>query len=67
MGHRQSRWLSNPLGVFERAGYRMVWVEDFDDGLWVVEEAKVVLADRSLPVRAVADALWLEFVERLSS
>lgn len=55
----------DPLGVLTEIGYRVVWVPDFAEELWVVDECKTILADDRLSPRCVADALWSELCDRL--
>lgn len=57
----------DPLGVLEVTGFRMVWLDDLDGDVFVIEECRVVLADRRLTEREVADALWDSLVEQLVS
>lgn len=57
----------DPLEVLGVIGWQMVWLPNVQDDVWVIDEARVVIADVSLSPRCVADVLWTEFCERLVS
>lgn len=51
----------DPLQIIRDMGYRVVWMEDFDYRVFLVDGAGVVLIDRLVPRQDAADCL-LELV-----
>lgn len=49
-----------PLSPWTESGWRVAWMDDFNNSLWIVDECRVILADSRLSQRRVADALWSE-------
>lgn len=54
----------DPLQIIRDMGYRVVWMEDFDYRVFLVDGADVVLIDRLVPRQDAADCL-LELVAPL--
>jgi len=40
---------ADPFDKFAELGYRIVWMEDFEDQVYFVDDVDVALIDRSIP------------------